>query len=142
MTDWTTQGVALKRGDGASPEVFTTVADVTDTGNIGVVRNAINNTKLNSSVSTTRPGRPSVPDFTFGATYDPNNATVASIWTDVTTEDQTDGNWKIDLGSSPAEVISFTGYVKEFNIAPGQQDDLIRFTCVLGVNTVPTMAAT
>lgn len=142
MADFSTQGVNLQVGDAASPEVFTTVADVTSLGDLGVTRSSLDTTKLNSNVRTSKAGLPSVSDLTVEGTYDGNNTTVAGFWTNVTTEDQTDRNWKLDLDISPAEVWSFTGHVSEFMVVSGSPDSLIKFRMTLRINTVPTLAAT
>jgi len=142
MTDWTTQGINLQVGDGASPEVFTTIADVTNHNEFGVSRSRLDTTKLNSNVRTTKPGLPAVSDLQFEGTYDPNNATVASLWTKLTTEDQADTNWKLDLDTSPNEVWSFSGYIADFMLLPNSPDGLQRFRATIAVNAVPTQAAT
>lgn len=142
MADFSTQGTALQVGDAASPEVFTTIADITSVSDLGVTRSSLDTTKLNSNVRTSKAGLPSVPDLTIEGTYDGNNATVTGLWTNVTTEDQTDRNWKLNIDVSPAEVWSFSAYVGEFMLLGAQPDNLHRFRATLRINTVPTLGAT
>lgn len=142
MTDWTNQGVAFQVGDGASPEVFTTIADIMEHDDLSILRSDLENTKLNSNVKTAKPGLREVGNFTFSGTYDPNNATVASLQTKVEAEDQADTNFKLDLDTSPNEVWSFQGYVKEWHLLGNAPDGLLKFRAVLKINSVPTRAAT
>lgn len=141
MTDWTNQGVSLSIGDGASPEVFTVVADITSHNNFGVERSPLDTTKLNSNVRTSKAGLSRVNDLEVSGTYDPNNATTALFWTKVTTQNQADTNWKLDLDTSPNEVWSFAGYVSIFMLEGNTPDGLIRFSATITVNTIPTLAA-
>lgn len=70
-------GVVLKMGDGASPEVFTTVANCTNLSAGGVTLNMIDATHLDSPdfYQEFLPGLKAADEWTFTLQWDPSNPT-------------------------------------------------------------------
>lgn len=136
MTDWTTQGVAFQVGDGASPEVFTPIANITNTGDLSIVRSKLDNTKLNSNNKTSIPGLQEFVDLNIEGTYDPNDPQTALLLTRVRTEDQTVENYKLDLDTSPNEVWTMGSYIGNFTYKGVAPDGLQMFSATLFINSL------
>lgn len=140
MADFSNAGTALKVGNGASPEVFTTIASITDHGDLALTRTGLDTTKLSSTVRTSKAGLQSIEDLSLEGTYDPSDTQVDGLWTAITTQNQVDKNYQLVLSTSPAETWEFGGYVREFRILGNTPDNLIRFSATLAINTVPTVS--
>src|SRR4051794_2825990 len=117
------QGVVIKMGDGASPEVYSTVANVIGMQTSGQTMEMIDATHLNS----TSGFREKLPSFKDGGTvtlkvcWDPSSAT-HSVSTGLKGkyDNKTLTHFKIDCtGTTPttALVISFSAYVSNVGFA-------------------------
>lgn len=140
MADFQNAGTALQIGDGASPEVFTTIAQVMDHGDIGVSRSRLDTTKLSSTVKTSKAGLEDSGEISASGTYDPSDTQLDAIFTKVTANNQTDTNWQLVLSTSPTETWAFSGYVAEFKIQGNTPDGLIMFSMVVAINTAFTLS--
>lgn len=104
-----TQGTLLKRGNGASPEVFTALGEVQGITGPNKTRTFIDTTDLDSTWVEGIVGIKDGGEVTFDVQY-----TGADNEFDNLQDDFDDGvlvNFKIELTDSPATVISFAAYV-------------------------------
>ena len=101
-------GAALKKGDGASSETFTTIAEVNSISN-SKTRDLIDVTALDSSGGY----REKIPGFRDGGEYTFNmNFTIAN-YSIINTEfeSSTVRNWQLLMPNTEASVFAFAGYV-------------------------------
>ena len=112
------QGTLLKMGDGAGPEVFTTVAEVTNIGGPSFSREAIETTNHSSPGGYRQhiPGLRDGGEVTFTVNFMPANAT----------HDETDGmlgqfadddihNWRLVYPITPARHWAFAAFITKFD---------------------------
>lgn len=107
-----TQGIALKRGDAASPEVFTIIGQITGIRDAGKSRALIDITNLDS---TSREWKLAIKDgkeINFTAQYDPADAPQTGLSTDL--DNGTIRNFSLTLTDSPATVWTFAALVIEW----------------------------
>ena len=142
MTVSNTLGVSFAYGDGASPEVFTNVAQLQSVNGFGISRSRLDQSLLVDNVTKTKPGRITVKPVTLGVLYDPDDTTHNKFWTDVTTEDLADGNFRLNLdeAGSPATTFTMAGYIGDFDIDAITPDGLLLASFVLEFNSIPTKA--
>ena len=141
MANFTSQGVSLAAGDGASPEVFTAVAQVKAIGDLDLTRSKLDTTILSSAVTTAQAGLTSVADVTFVVNYDQSESTINAFWTSVTTEQQTDSNYQLDLDDgSPSTTYTFAGQIVGHRITGLTPDNLQEAEITIAVNSLPTQA--
>ena len=126
-----TQGILIQRGDGASPEVFTTIPEIISFDGPGGSANEIDVTDLSSTAKEFRLGLKDEGDFSFEMMYIPNNTVHIGLQTD--RSNRTLRNFQITLTDSPASVMTFTGYVKEFSLSGGV-DDVLRASVVIRIS--------
>lgn len=131
-----TQGVLIKRGDGASPEVFTTIPEIVSFDGPGGSASEIDVSDLASSAREFRMGLKDEGDFSFEMMYLPNNAQHGGLQTDRT--NRTLRNFTITLTDSPQSVMSFSAYVREFSVSGGV-DDVIRASVTLRISGAVTI---
>ena len=108
-------GSTLKLGDGASPEVFTTIAEIRTIDGPGLGLEFVDATNL-TSANNFREVLPTFKDggeVTFEANWLPNNAThdgttgIYGEW-----DNRTLSNYQLGFaGHSPAQRLAFAGYV-------------------------------
>lgn len=111
-------GTLLKMGDGASPEVFTTVAEVREVPVPGLEGNMIDVTTQESpgGIRESIPNLPSLGDLTFQIFYRPDHAThdeLTGLLSKTLTRAKT--NFRVAYNITPAKTCNFTGYVTRFN---------------------------
>lgn len=108
-------GTLLQKGNGASPEVFTTVATVGNITGPGLkgdtidVTNHDNTTMYKEFIVGLKEGG----DVKFVLYFDPTETTHTGLIT--TFENRTVSNWKLELPVSPAQGWSFAGVVTAFD---------------------------
>lgn len=114
-TSLESQGVQLKRGDAASPEVFTLVPQVVSLEGPGGSASEIDITTLDSTAREFRLGLADEGTITAELIHDPNHAQHTGLRSDRAA--RTLRNWQIVMTDSPATTWSFAGYVMEFTIS-------------------------
>lgn len=129
------QGVTVQRGDGASPEAFTTIAEITDfTGPDGEL-SIIDVTSLDSTATEVIAGLIDNGTVQFSGNFVGGNAAQTGLRTDRTAK--TLRNFKITLTDSPATVFSFAAYVTSFTVS-GAQNDRVQFAATLRISGAVT----
>ena len=108
------QGTLVRYGDGASPEVFTTVQDVGDIDGPNESSDEIDVTS-HSSANAVREfiaGLRDAGEVSFPINLNYNNATHLQLKADK--DSGVVRNWQIVIPTSPTTTLAFTAYVKEF----------------------------
>lgn len=126
----TSHGTLLKVGDGAEPEVFTTIAEVLDITGPGTTLNTEDATSHDSGG-----WREPVPTLLEGGevTFDINyyhGATQTSMREDM--ETRTRRTYQMVLPTTPAETLEFKGYVTNFSYA-APVEGILRASCTIMV---------
>lgn len=114
MATYTTQGTIFARGDGASPEVFTTIGQITSMTPVGQTRGLIDVTNL---ASTAREYKKQIKDgqeMNLVIQYDPDDTGHSGLRTD--NDAEVARNYRITLTDSPAQTITFAALVINWSI--------------------------
>ena len=136
-------GTLLQVGDGASPEVFTTIAECTNikppqqqTGNIDVTHHESPNSHRELIASLRSSGT-----VQFTINYLPANATHANTGQGLLKlqQDRTVKNWKIVLTDPAATEWLFSGFVSNFDPQDIGVDDKISATCEITIGQAVTL---
>ena len=107
-------GTLLKIGDGATPEVFTTIAEVLDIAGPGLTSDLVDITNM-SSAGSWEESLPTIlrsGEITFSVNFLPTNTTqssVAGLINDF--ENRTNRNFELVFTDTPATTWSISGYV-------------------------------
>lgn len=104
------QGMVIKRGNGASPEVFTTIPEVRSISGPDGSANEIDVTDLSSTAKEFRLGLKDEGNITLDMMYIPGNTVHAGLKTDRT--NRTLRNFTLTFTDSPATTWSFSAYVQ------------------------------
>lgn len=114
----TSQGVLLKIGDGASPEVFTAIPEIVTFNGPGGAGQVIDVTDLDSLAMEKIMGLPDEGQLTFDINYLPDNTYHALLRTNRGAQTLT--NFKLVFtDDSPAKTWSFSAYVTGFTVTGG-----------------------
>lgn len=132
-----TEGVVIARGDGASPEVFTTIGECTDFDGPSGSAAVIDATHFQSTAKEKVIGLPDEGQFTISGNFIGTNSAQTGLRTDRT--NRTLRNFKVTLTDSPATVLTFAAYVLSFSIS-GAVDDKIPFSVTLEISGAVTYA--
>lgn len=109
------QGTVLKRGDAASPEVFTAVGNITTFKGPGVgAATVIDTTNLSSTAKEKMLGLRDPGQFTFTINYLPTDTGHKGLITDATAG--TLRNFKIVFADGSSSEVAFSGYVLNFDV--------------------------
>lgn len=132
------QGVVFKRGDGASPEVFTAVGQIVSFQGPGGSASVIDITTLDSTAKEKQMGLPDEGQFTLELILNADNAQHLALKTD--RANRTLRNFKLELtDASPATTLSFAGYVLGFQLSGGV-DDVVRASVTIEISGPVTWA--
>lgn len=137
-------GTLLQFGDGASPEVWTTLAEVVDIAGPGMETAIVNAGHMESPEATMEyiAGMIQPGEVTVQCAHLPNNATqgassgVLKLW-----KDRTKRNWQIVWPVSPAKKWRFKAIVRGFE-PDTPLEDKMGLTVTLQVSGLPNFAAT
>ena len=139
-------GVILAKGDAASPEVFTTIAEITDLSGPGLARDAVEATH---TASTNRwreflAGLKDGGEVSLTMNHLPNNATQDAtsgglVGEFATVDGDTVGNWKLTFPVSPAVSWTFPAILTAFEPAT-PIDDRMTATATFKIAGEPTLA--
>jgi hypothetical protein len=120
MSNLKSQECALYKGDAASPEIFTEVAQVMNISGPDGSTGEIDVTNLASTIKEFVPSLPDMGTVACEASWDPKLTSHIAISTDFLA--QTTGNWEIRLSNSPRTIIAFTGFPNSFSTSIGVDD--------------------
>jgi hypothetical protein len=110
------QGMEVKIGDGASPEVFTAISEIKTFSGPGGSATVIDVTDLSSSAKEKRMGLADEGQLSFTINYIPNDTQHAALRTARATRDET--NFKLVFtDDSPSTTWSFSGFVTGFAVS-------------------------
>ncbi len=110
-----TQGALFKRGDAASPEVFTTITQLVNIGEVGVERSLIDVTNLASTIREYRAAIADGAEIDLDFQYDSDDAQQTGLKTDL--DNATVRNFTITIQDSPVALFSFSGLVTSWKIS-------------------------
>lgn len=137
-TTMPTQSVTLAVGNAASPEVFTTIAQVVNISGPDGSATEIDTTALDSAAKTFRVGLKDEGSVGFTINYDADDAQHAALRTALGST--TSKNYRITLtDTSPAKTYTFAAYVQQFalDISP---DDVVKANASLRITGAITVA--
>lgn len=113
MAGRTSQGLSVQYGDGASPEVFTSLANITDHDGPNAENPDVDVTDLSSTAKEFLPGLTENGELSVNLNFDPTATSHLAAIADQ--EARTVRNWRIRWGMvSPARTWTFQAYVKSF----------------------------
>lgn len=116
------QGATIAVGDGASPEVFTEIGEVTDFTTPDGEAPDIDVTHLGSTAAEFLQGLPDNGSVPISGNFVGGDAAQSTLRT--ARAAQTLKTFKITLTDSPATVFTFSAFVKSFVVAAAQNDKL------------------
>lgn len=137
-------GIHLARGDGASPEVFTNIAELVDLSPPAFSKDSVEATHTDSPDGFREfiPGLKDGGEFTATVNLIPGNATQGNAsggaLNDFRTE-TTSRNWRITFPGSPAATWTFKAFITSFEAAT-PMDDKMTVAITFKVAGVPTIA--
>lgn len=129
------QGMTIQVGDAASPEVFTTIPEVTEIGGPGGQANEIDVSDLSSTGKEFRIGLKDEGQITLSMAWRPANAVHDGLWNDRTA--RTLRNFKLNFTDSPVSDWTFAAYVMGIEIS-NSVDDVTRASVTLRVSGAVT----
>lgn len=106
------QGMVIKHGDGASPEVFTTIPEVKSFSGPSGSASVIDVSDLSSTAKEKRMGLKDEGQVSLTIQYIPQNAVHAAMRAD--RSNRTLRNFQIDFTDSPTTTWQFSAYVLSF----------------------------
>lgn len=132
-----TNGTVIKRGDGATPEVFTAVPEVFNIVPPSDESTEINVTHLTSAAKEVKFGLSDNGQVTLQMNYDADDATQEGLRTDKA--NKTLRNFQIVYPADISETHAFAAYVLSFKVDPIAVDERITASCVLRVSGAVTI---
>ena len=129
------QGMVIQRGDGASPEVFTAIPEVTEISGPTGSANEIDVTDLSSSAKEFRMGLADEGEITLNMAFIPANAVHAALRT--ARAARTLGNFQLVFTDSPATTWSFGAYVMTVPLS-NSVDEVTRGNVTLRISGIIT----
>ncbi len=114
------EGTELRRGDGASPEVFTKIGRLYDLGGVGKEAPPIDVTAFDDSVRRYINGMPTMTPITLGLRYDPADTSQDGLVSDMT--NRVERNFNLVFNSSPSETLAFTAIITSFSRSASMDD--------------------
>jgi len=135
MPELESQGVLFKRGNGASPEVFSTVGQVVSFSGPSGSAAVIDVTNLSSTAKEKLMGLHDEGQISLEMNLDPADTAQMGLKTD--RSNRTLRNFTLTLTDSPATVLSFSGYVLNFNIG-GSVDAVITASVTIEIDGAVT----
>ncbi len=111
------QGVTLRRGNGATPETFQTVGEITKFDGPGGSASVIDVTTLQSNAKEKRMGLADEGQFTFSMNLDTQDNQQNALRSD--RSGRTIRNFQLQLTDTALTTLSFSAFVLEFKITGG-----------------------
>ncbi len=125
------QGVALKRGNGATPETFTIIGEITRFDGPGGSASVIDVTTLQSTAKEKRMGLIDEGQYTFTVNLDPTDVQQAGLRADRAA--RTLRNFQLVLTDASNTTLTFSAFVTEFKIS-GAVDQVITAAVTLEIS--------
>jgi len=125
------EGISFKRGDGASPEVFALIAEITDFDGPGGSATVINASHLQSIFIDKLMGLPDEGQFSFNANFVGGDVAQVGLRTDRAAK--TLRNFELTLVDSPPTVVTFAGFVLEWALSAAV-DDKVNLAIVIEIS--------
>lgn len=135
MASVKSQGCSLQLSDGASPEVYSDIANVTSFQGPTGSRQVIDATTLASTGKEKDVGLPDFGQVTFDFNFAASDTVLVDVWDNFIAG--TLHNWKILLSDSPRTTFSFAAYVLNFSYTVNM-DDIVRGSVTLEISGTPT----
>lgn len=124
-------GTTFARGDGASPEVFTTIADVVSLNGPGIVKDEIEVTALDSTSKEYIGALQDNGEMTLELNMNFQDAQQVGLRQDA--EGTTQRNYRIVFNDVSSTQIDFLGEVMEFSITT-EANDAVKASCRVKVS--------
>lgn len=125
-----TEGTVLKVGNGASPEVFTTIPNIVSIDGPTSQNSEKEVTNLSSTAKEFRPGLNDYGELNCSIEWDERDTVHAGLRTDF--RNRATRNFQLIDAGSPQKTYNFSGYWKTLPLA-FQPDDVVRSSAVLRV---------
>lgn len=137
-------GITLSRGDGASPEVFTKIAELADLSPPTLAKDSVEFTHTDSPDSFREflPGLKDGGEFTATVNLIPGNATQGNTSGGALHDfinETVARNWRIAFPGSPAMTWTFKAFITGFEAAT-PMDDKMTYAITFKVAGAPTIA--
>lgn len=129
MTVYVADGTTIARGDGASPEVFTTVPQVTSIGTVGQDRGLIDVTNLSSTAREYKKAIKDGQEIQIVAQYDPDDTVHAGMRAD--NDAETARNYRVTFSDSPAQTVTFAALVTNWQVTNIEIDQVLTLNVTL-----------
>lgn len=126
-----TQGSSLQLSDGASPEVYTDIANVISYSGPTGSRTVIDVTKLSSTGKEKDVGIPDYGQITFEGFFDAADTVQIDVWDNFIAG--TLHNWRLLFSDSPRTQFDFAGYVLNYSYTSGL-DDVVRTSVTIEIS--------
>ena len=131
MASVKTQGCSLQLADGASPLVYTDIANVVSFQGPSGSRSLIDATTLASTGKEKDVGIPDYGQVTFDFKFAASDTVLVDVWDNFIAGTLHD--WKILFSDSPRTQFDFQAYVLSFNYTAGL-DDIVRGSVTLEIS--------
>jgi hypothetical protein len=132
MAVYVADGTTIARGNAASPEVFTSIPQVSSIGTIGQDRGLIDITNLSSAAREYKKAIKDGQEIQLSCQWNPDDATHDSLRTDVDSEDSV--NFRVTFTDSPPAVVNFAAQVTNASVSNIEIDNVL----MLNVTLKPT----
>ena len=129
------QGVELRRGNGASPETFVIVGEITQFDGLGGSASVIDVSTLQSVAKEKRAGLPDEGQFTFQMNLDPSDVQQNALRADRAA--RVLRNFRLVLTDSSNTTLQFSALVLEFKIS-GAVDQVVKASVTLEISGAVT----
>lgn len=124
LTSVSTKGTYLKKGNGASPEVFSTIGGVNDLPAIMSQKSAKEDTSIADDNRHYGYGIGEPPSFTLTVYWNPADTQQAALETEH--QNETESNYQVVCPDSPATTYSFTAIITSYSTPYGGIDDFLQ----------------
>lgn len=122
MAVYSGEDVSFKVGDGASPEVFTSIGQVTGFSAPTKTVNVLKQFFLGSSGPTKTPSTIDIGEASFDLVFDPDDTQQAAIKTNMLAKTLT--NFVIAISGATADELAFSGYITNFSQSGGSEAEV------------------
>lgn len=129
MATYVADGTTIARQNDASPQVYVTIPQVTSIGTVGSARSLIDVTNLSSTAREYKKAIKDGQEISIVAQYDPDDATHASLRTDVDSEDAR--SFRVTFTDSPAQAVTFNAQVMSWTVTNIEIDNVLQLEVVL-----------
>ncbi len=130
-------GSSFRRGDAASPEVFTVVGDVISMGGPGITKEEIDTTALDSSAKESIGGLDDGGEITLELNWNPQDAQHVLLRSDA--EGSARLNYRLVWNDVSSTQVTFNAEVMEFSINT-EANDAVKASVRLKINGALTWA--